>query len=69
MRIRLLPVPVVVITGLGALAILSGSASATAPAGTTTELVTRATITGGYTARVDGIKTQLKARWISLSST
>jgi quercetin dioxygenase-like cupin family protein len=60
MRIQLLPVPVAAIAGLATLAILSGSASATAPAGTTTELVTRATITGGYTAQVEGIKIKFK---------
>ena len=60
MRIRLLPVPVAAIAGLATLAILSGSASATAPSGTTTELVARATITGGYTAQVGGIKIKLK---------
>jgi quercetin dioxygenase-like cupin family protein len=60
MRIRLLPVPVAAIAGLAALAVLSESASATTPAGTTTELVTRATITGGYTAQVEGIKIKFR---------
>jgi quercetin dioxygenase-like cupin family protein len=57
--IRLLPVPVTAITGLVALAIVTGSASATAPAGTTTELVTRVTITDSYTAHVGDIKVKL----------
>jgi quercetin dioxygenase-like cupin family protein len=60
MRIRLLRVPLAAIVTVVALAIITGSASATAPSGTTTELVTRATLTGGYRAHVDGIKVKIK---------
>jgi hypothetical protein len=60
MRIRLLRVPLAAIVTVVALAIITGSASATAPSGTTTELVARATLTGGYKAHVDGIKVKIK---------
>jgi quercetin dioxygenase-like cupin family protein len=60
MRIRLLSVPLAAIAAASALVIVSGSASATAPSGTTTDLVARATLTGGYKVHVDGIKVQIK---------
>lgn len=60
MRIRRLSVPLVAIATVAALAIVTGSASATPPSGTTTELLTRATLTGGYAANVNGIKVKIK---------
>jgi quercetin dioxygenase-like cupin family protein len=60
MRIRLLSVPLAAIAAASALVIVSGSASATAPSGTTTEVIARATFTGGYKVNVDGIKVQIK---------
>ena len=60
MRIRLLSVPLAAIAAVAALAIVSGSASATVPSGTTTELVARSTFTGGYQVNVDGIKVKIK---------
>lgn len=60
MRIRLLNVPLAAIVTVVALAIVAGSASATAPSGTTTELVARATLTGGYKAHVHGVKVKIK---------
>jgi quercetin dioxygenase-like cupin family protein len=60
MRIRLLSVPLAAIATVAALGIVPGSASATAPSGTTTELVARATLTGGYQVHVDGIKVKIK---------
>jgi|SRR5262245_43453173 len=60
MRMRSLSVPFAALASVATLAIVTGSASATSPSGTTTELVTRATITGPYTANVEGIKVKLK---------
>jgi quercetin dioxygenase-like cupin family protein len=60
MRIRLLSVLLAAIATVAALGIVTGSASATAPSGTTTELLTRATLTGGYKVHVDGIKIKIK---------
>jgi quercetin dioxygenase-like cupin family protein len=60
MRIRLLSVPLAAIATVAVLAIVSGSASATAPSGTTTEQVARSTFTDGYKVNVDGIKVNIK---------
>jgi quercetin dioxygenase-like cupin family protein len=60
MRVRLLSVLVVAIATVAALAIVSGSASATAPSGATTQLISRATFTDDYSANVDGIKVKIK---------
>ena len=60
MRVRLLSVLTIAIATLAALAIVSGSASATAPSGATTQLIARATFTDGYSANVDGIKVKIK---------
>jgi quercetin dioxygenase-like cupin family protein len=60
MRIRLSSVPLAAVVTVAALALVAGSASATAPSGTTTELVARATLTGGYKAHVHGIKVKIK---------
>jgi quercetin dioxygenase-like cupin family protein len=59
MRIRLLSVPLAAIAAVAALALVSGSASATVPSGTTTEVVARATFTGGYKINVNGIKVKI----------
>jgi quercetin dioxygenase-like cupin family protein len=60
MRIRLWSVPLAVFVTVGAMAIVAGSAIATTPSGTTTEVVTRATLTGGYQAHLHGIKVKIK---------
>jgi quercetin dioxygenase-like cupin family protein len=60
MRIRRLSVPLATIATVAALAIITGSASATAPSGTTTEVVARATLTGGYKTHLHGIKVKIK---------
>jgi quercetin dioxygenase-like cupin family protein len=60
MRIRLLSGLLAVIAAVASLAIVTGSARATAPSGTTTDLIARSTITGGYTVHVDGIKVKIK---------
>jgi len=60
MRIRLWTMPLAAIAAVAALAIVSGSASATPPSGTTTQLVARATFTSGYKVNVDGIKVNIK---------
>jgi quercetin dioxygenase-like cupin family protein len=59
MRIRLSRVSLAAVVTVAALAI-AGSASATAPSGTTTEVVARATLTGGYKAHLHGIKVKTK---------
>ena len=60
MRIRLWSVPLAAITAVAALVVVTGSASATPPSGTTTELVARSTFTSGYAVNVDGIKVKIK---------
>lgn len=60
MRIRRLSVSLGAITIVAVLSIITGSASATPPSGTTTELAARATLTGGYAVNVDGIKIRIK---------
>jgi quercetin dioxygenase-like cupin family protein len=59
MRIRVL-VPFVAAAGLLSLTAVGGTAHATAPSGATTELLSRATITGTYEVHIDGIKLHLK---------
>jgi quercetin dioxygenase-like cupin family protein len=60
MRIRLWSALLAAIAAVAALVIVSGSASATPPSGTTTQLVARATFTSGYKVNVDGIKVNIK---------
>jgi quercetin dioxygenase-like cupin family protein len=60
MRIRLLSGLLVAVAAIASLAIVTGSARATAPSGTTTQLVARATFTGGYAVHVHGIKVKIK---------
>jgi quercetin dioxygenase-like cupin family protein len=57
MRIRLFSAP---LAAIAALAIVGGSATATAPSGTTSEVLARATFTSGYKAYVGGIKVNIK---------
>ena len=60
MRIRLLSVLLGAIAAVAALVVVSGSANATPPSGTTTEVVARSTFTSGYMVNVGGIKVKIK---------
>ena len=60
MRIRLLSLALAAIATAATVVIVDGSASATAPSGATTQLVSRATFSSDYSTNVDGIKVKIK---------